>query len=125
MPRLIYQNSLAVGQTVLLITICFDLYNVMNPIDWSSCKQKKVCYSSYGAEKLACADTDDRKFHDKSACLSIFNAAKFIHQVVVNSKGLFETLKTLHEGKDYRPRQTVQCIRDSFDSEEMNSLKWV
>lgn len=47
------------GQTNLLTTICFDSQTVMHPIDWSSCKHKRVCYSSYGAEILACADADD------------------------------------------------------------------
>lgn len=112
-------------QTGLITTLVFQNCQVMHPIDWSSCKQKRVCYSSYGAEILTCTDADDRGFYVKNACQAIYFDRMITHQVVVDSKGLFDTLTTLHEGKDYRLRQTVQRIRDSFDSGEMDSLMWV
>ena len=43
----------------------------------------------------------------------------------VDSKGLFETVKTLHESRDYRMRQTVQRIRDSFEGKELDSINWI
>lgn len=116
--------STSYGQTGPLTTICFDSETVIHPIDGSSYKQKRVCFSSYGAEIHACADAKHREFYDRSACLSIISTAKNIHQMVVDSKGFFETLTTLHEEKDYRLRQTVQRIRNSFQSGEMDSLKW-
>lgn len=33
----------------------------------------------------------------------------------MDSRGLFDTISTLHVGKEYRLRQTVQMIRDSFE----------
>jgi len=38
---------------------------------------------------------------------------------------LYDTITTLHEGRDYRLRQTVQRIRDSFESEDLNALRWI
>lgn len=43
----------------------------------------------------------------------------------MDSRGLFDTITTLHEGRDYRLRQTVQRIRDSFESRELDTLRWI
>lgn len=45
------------------------------------------------------------------------------HYLTVDSKGLFDTIKTLHQCRDYNLKQTVQRIRDSFDSEELDVLR--
>lgn len=50
------------GQTGLITTIVFRNSHVIHPIDYSSCKQKRVSYSSYGAEILACADAMTEDF---------------------------------------------------------------
>ena len=46
-------------------------------------------------------------------------------ELYADSKGLFDTVTTLHEGRDYRMRQTVQRIRDSFESQNLNALVWI
>lgn len=97
---------------------------IFHAIDWASCKKRRDSYSSYGAEILACADADDRGFYVKQTIQSIFNEKKIKHELSVDLKGLFDTIKTLHEGKEYRLRQTVQRIRGSFESEELEVLKW-
>eukprot|EP00737_Agarophyton_chilense_P002296 gb/GEZJ01002606.1/.p2 GENE.gb/GEZJ01002606.1/~~gb/GEZJ01002606.1/.p2 ORF type:complete len:228 (+),score=26.32 gb/GEZJ01002606.1/:1554-2237(+) len=94
-------------------------------IDLSGSKQRRASYSSYGAEILSCTDVDDRGFHIKSAMKYITPEDNFRHILHVESKGPFDTTTTLHEGKDYRLRQTVQRIRDSFESRELDTLKWV
>jgi hypothetical protein len=43
----------------------------------------------------------------------------------VDAKGLYDTLFTLHESRDYRLRPTVSRIRDSFDSHELQVLRWI
>lgn len=43
----------------------------------------------------------------------------------MDSKGLFDTVTTLHEGRDYRLHQTVQRIRDYFEFEEITMLRSV
>lgn len=47
------------------------------------------------------------------------------HEMIVDSKSLYDTITTLHEGKEYRLRQTVQRIRDSFESHNLNKIRWV
>ena len=46
-----------------------DLYHA---IDWESGKQKRVRYSPYGAEVLACAEADDRGYYLKVGLMSMF-----------------------------------------------------
>jgi len=94
-------------------------------IDWGSNKQRWVRYSSYDAEILACTDADDRGYGIKQALTSISPRDRFPHILHVNSRGLFDTITTLHEGREYRLRQTVQRIRDSFESGDLDSLRWV
>lgn len=122
-------KSTQYGQTGLVCGIRFvgdgtenDVYHV---IDWGSMRQKRVCYSSYGAEILACTEGDDRGYNIKMSLASLFPKNEFTHELNVDSKGLYDTVTTLHEGRDYRLRQTVQRIRDSFESQELNVLRWV
>jgi len=91
------------GQSGILTGLRIELQNgpdLFHPIDWCSNKQRRVSYSPYGAEVLACADADDRGHYMKT-CLM------------------------LHEGKDFRLRPTVQRIRNSFDSQELDFMRWV
>lgn len=61
-------KSMQYGQTVIICGLTFekgptngeDIFHVLH---WHSAKQKRVCYSSYGDEILAHADTDDRWFY--------------------------------------------------------------
>lgn len=99
-----------------------DLYHA---IDWCSNKQRRVSYSPYGAEVLACADADDRGFYLKSALNSIFTRKPTRNELFSDSRCLYDTTTTLHEGKDYRLRPTVQRIRNSFDSQELNYMRWI
>lgn len=55
-------------------------------VDWASTKQRRVSYSSYGAEIIACAAADDRGFYLKMSMSSIFKGMKFRSTVVVGSK---------------------------------------
>ena len=117
------------GQTGFVLGILYkvkgkkdQLYHI---VDWASSKQRRVCHSSYGAEILACADADDRGYNLKIALTSLFPHAFFRHVLNVDSKGLYDTITTLHEGRDYRLRQTVQRIRDSFEPGELDVLRWI
>ena len=46
-------------------------------------------------------------------------------ELCVDSRGLFDTISTLHEGKDYRIRGTVARLRDSFAIKEITGIRWV
>ncbi len=43
----------------------------------------------------------------------------------VDSRGLYLTVTTLHEGRDYRPRPTVCRLLDSFETGEISVIQWV
>ena len=61
----------------------------------------------------------------KSAVLEMFPGSPFQHELLVDSKSLFETITTLHNSGDYRLRKTVARMRDSFESQELNVLRWI
>lgn len=122
--------SQSYGQTGMVTGLLFDANRgrtgmAFHPIYWSSSKPRRVSHSSYGAEIIACAEADDRGFHIKEAMQTMFQGRKITYQLNVDSKGLYDTITTLHEGKEYRLRQTVQRLRDSFESEELNVLQWI
>lgn len=94
-------------------------------IDWTSQKQKRVRYSAYCAEVLAATVGDDRGYYYKSAFNDLFPHAPVQHELNIDSKGLRETLVTLHEGRGYRLSQTIQRIRDSFEAHELDIIRWI
>lgn len=95
-------------------------------MDWESVKKKRFRYSSYGAQILACTEADDRGFKLNKAIHYLSNDGTQInHTLNVDYKGLYDTIKTLHEGSEYRLRQSVQRIRDSFDSGWLDTLRLV
>lgn len=96
-----------------------------HPIMWSSHKQKRISYSSYGAEILAAADGDDRGYHLKEIIRILFPKKALKHQLLVDSKSLFETITTLHQTGDYRLRKIVARMRDSFESSELDIVRWI
>lgn len=113
--------------TGILIRNGIDGRNVFHLIDWTSHKQQRVSHSSYGAEILAGATSDDRGFYYKTAINAIANDKDYIvkHELNVDSKGLYDTITTLHEGREYRLRQTVQRIRNSFEAGETDVFRWI
>lgn len=94
-------------------------------LDWSSVKQRRVTHSSYGAEILAAADADDRGYCMRNILSDLGRGFQLDHVIIVDSKSLFDTITTLHENREYRLRQTVQRIRDSFESRDITAIRWV
>lgn len=89
-------------------------------------KRKRISYSSYGAEILGCTGAHGRGFNFKMAMPSVSHGTAHIPNVLnIDSKGLYDTITTLDEGKEYRLRQTVQRIRDSFEPEDLDILRCV
>lgn len=124
-----FYRSHKCGQTGIVTGLNFysdntqdDIFHVVN---WYSGKEHSVCRSSYGAEILAYTDTDDRGIYIKTSLDHLFRSKDVQHEINVDSKGLYDTITTLHEGRDYRLHQTVQQIWDSFEEEELNLLWWV
>lgn len=94
------------GQTGYLTGVLFE-NNIFHRIDRSSNKQRRVCLSSYGAEIRACPEADDTGFALKYALKALYPRISVIHQLWVDSRGLFDTVTTLHEGHEYRLGQTA------------------
>lgn len=117
------------GQTGINFCISFDANRgrkrIFDPLDWTGSKQRRSSHSSYGAEKFACSDAEDGGYYVKQAIQNILHTRTKKHEINVNSKGLYDKITTLHEGRQYTLRQTVQRIRDSLESEELNTLKWI
>lgn len=82
-----------------------------------------MSYSAYGAEILATTVGDDRGYYYKTAFHYLFPQTPVGHELNIDSNGHHETIITLHEGKDYRLRQTVQRIRDSFEAKELETIR--
>lgn len=121
-------SSSGYGQTGVLTGFRIELHkgpDIFHPIDWCSNKQRRVSYSPYGAEILACADADDRGYYFKVGLNSIFMQASIRSELFTDSRCLYDTIATLHESKDFRLRATVQRIRNSFDSQELDFMKWI
>ena len=99
--------------------------SVYHVLYWISTKQKRVSYSSYGAEILACAEADNRGFYLKNAVRTLAKDDDIRHQLCIDSKRIHDTITTLHEGRDCRLRQTVERLRNSFESQELDVLRWI
>lgn len=94
-------------------------------IGWTSCKQKRISHSSFGAEIIAAADIDERGFDLRETVREIFPHCHIRHEMIVDSKALFDTITTLHECREYRLRRTVSRIRHSFESHELDVVRWL
>lgn len=115
------------GQTGIITDIMIrstggDTYHA---IDWYSNKQRKVSHSSYGAEILACDDPDDRGFHLRDSLHAITNNSTIEHILNLDSRGLIDATSTLHDGREYWLRLTVQRIGKSLESGDIEAIGWI
>lgn len=92
------------GQPGKITGLVFDLDGerprIFHPIDWTSSKKRRVSHSPYSAEILACSEADERGYYIKQAVQSTFPEKKVKHELNVDSKGLYDTITTLHEGRE-------------------------
>lgn len=79
-----------------------------------------------GVEILAGAYGVDRGLHLHQSIYSLYTPRCVSNfQLITDSFGLYGTVTTLRDGKDYRPRPTVSRIRYSFESGELQSVRWI
>lgn len=93
-------------------------------IDWCSSKQRRVSYSPHGAD-LACAVADDGGYYVKSGLKGLFAGTKTRSELFTDWRCLYDTITTLHEGREHRLRTTVQFMRNCFDSRELDLRRWI
>lgn len=119
----------AYGQTGYLSGIYMPMegdYGFYHVLDWVSGKQRRVSFSSIGAEILAAATSTDRGalMAERIGVLNGRNK-KLPFVLSVDSNGIYTTITTLHEGADYRLRPTVSRLRDSFENGEIEVMQCV
>ena len=102
------------------------IITTMYLIGIDSSKQYRVSFSSMGAEIIAAAESADRSSLLSYAINTIIKPIKPIPLILtIDSHGLYSTITTLHEGRDYRLRPTVSRIRDAFESKEISTIQWI
>ena len=114
------------GQTGLLTGLRIkrrDGVTSTTPLTGPVASKKRVSYSPYGDEVLACAEADDRGYYIKIGLMAMFPNTKVRNELSTDSRCLYDTITTIHEGRGYRLRPTVQRIRNSFDSHELNHMR--
>lgn len=74
---------------------------------------------------MAANNGDDRGFDDKTEFSSIFTNKPLRTELLVDSKALLETLTTLLSSHDYRLWATVARMSASFESHELNAIRWI
>jgi len=122
------QGSGSYGQTGYISGVYLPAggENIFHALDWLSCKQSRVSFSSIGAEILAAATSADRGSLMSERITALHNAETTLPFVLtVDSHGLYSTVTTLHEGSDYRLRPTVARMRDSFEVGEIGIMQWI
>ena len=95
-----------------------------HPIAWTSHKQKRICRSSTAAEILAIAEADDFGAAIKQAVHRIMDYAMPL-QLNINSRSLWDHMTTQHDTHDFRLRQAVRVLRESFERNDINLMRWV
>lgn len=71
------------------------------------------------------AYADDIGFNINNTIYSSATADTFPYVLHVHSKGLFNTITTLHESKEYRLRETVQLIRKLYKPRDLDTTRWM
>lgn len=92
---------------------------------WTSCKQQRVCHSSYETKRLACAEAEPRGYANKQALSSILHNFQVTHTLNVDLDDHFNISTSMHDGREYRLRQTVRGSWESSESKELDLLWWI
>lgn len=88
-------------------------------------RRRKKSAIQHMAQILAASTGDDRRFYFKQALNLFFPKRMMTQQLIVDREALFDPITTLHNVVEYRLRPTVQCIRNSFESHELDIVRWI
>ena len=95
-----------------------------HPIAWVSHKQSRVCRSASAAEIMAIAEAQEFGGALKIAVERVYGRA-IPFELNVDSRSLFDSITTQHETKDFRLRQAVRSLRESYEAGELSTLRWI
>ena len=96
----------------------------LHPISWSSHKQTRVCRSSSAAEIMAIAEAEEVGSALRIAIERVCDR-EVPFELNVDSRSLFDTITTQHESKDFRLRQAVRSLRESYEKGNVTTLRWI
>ena len=95
-----------------------------SPVSWSSKKAKRVCRSSLTAETLAAVEAIDGAFVVKEMMEDILHKKLPPIMLYVDSKSLYDTVKTSNVIADKRLLIDMAAIREMSDNKEI-IVNWV
>lgn len=99
---------------------------VYHSLDHSSSKHGHVSFSSMGVEILATATSIDRASLTEECLQTAYGAPIPSPKVITtDSNGLYSTIATLNEGREYLLRPTVAKSRTSFETGEITTMQWI
>ena len=101
-----------------------DDHNNVALISWSSKKAKRVCRSALTAETLAASEALDCAFVTRKMMEDVLQRKLPPVQLSVDSKSLYDTVRTSNVVADKRLMIDVSAMREMLDREEMK-MKWV
>ena len=98
---------------------------VFHTLSWTSHKQKRVIYSSLGAEILACSNPEDGGHDLKESQRTMFPRSDVKHEILFDSRALFDIIATLHEARENRLRKTATGIRIALEADKLDVIRWI
>lgn len=98
---------------------------IFDQISWTNHKQLKVSYYSFGDEILEAVDADDRGYDMKMSFNAILSYFSLLHELLVYSRALFDTITAIHKAKESSLINTVSFMRNAFKSEYLDAFKWI
>lgn len=102
---------------------------ILHKRDWHSSKQKRISFSSAGAEVLAAAYMANRAMHMSKSLVYVFakhwNVSRVNLALLVDSNGLLKTMSTLHIQRDVRLIPTFARFRYAFEYNETKNFSWI
>eukprot|EP00171_Calliarthron_tuberculosum_P002342 IDg2342t1 len=111
-----YSQTVYIGGLFLQLECRNSLYHAVYR---HSGKQRRVSFSSAGAEIIAAAESTDRGGYLHELFITILGPnIEISMSLLVDSRDLHDTITKLHEPRDYRLWPTVARIRDSFESKK-------
>lgn len=99
--------------------------SILHGNDQFSQKHLQICCSSYEAKFLACTVGDDQGYALIITMQSIFRKLTTAHIVNVDFRGSYDTISTLHDGREYCLRITVSRIITFFETLDINALRFL
>ena len=114
------------GQTGIVCGLVFGegVDAAFHPLAWTSHKQTRICRSSSAAEIMSIAEAAEFGSCVKLALERICEK-QIPLEMNVDSRALYDTITTQHDAKEFRIRQAVKGLRESFERGDISVIRWI